>query len=76
MKTFAEIKQAMGNGRFELYKWKDNIPSLYLKMSATNPGLAIVSEWCEEYNCGIFHTNGFDGFDRDEEMQSLIEKIN
>lgn len=76
MKTFAEIKQAMGNGRFKLYKWKDTIPSLYLKMSDKNRGLAIVSEWCDEYNCAIFHTNGFADFDRDDEMQSLIEEIN
>ena len=75
MKTFNEIKQSMGDGRFKLYKWKDTIPFLYLKMTALNPGIAIVSEWCEEYNCGIFHTNGFDGFNRDEDMQSKIEEI-
>jgi hypothetical protein len=45
-------------------------------MSAKNLGLAIVSEWCDEYNCAIFHTNGFADFDRDDEMQSLIEEIN
>jgi len=76
MKTFNEIKQSMGDGRFKLYKWKDTIPSLYLKMSAVNPGIAMCSDWCDEYNCAIFHTNGFDAFDRDEEMQALIEDIN